>query len=279
MQEGPGAQGIEFAEDVVEQQHRCGSQAQRWPVRAPRAGGRGRASAAPPGRRGSATADRPGSARARPGGARPSTPHVGRPGPEPRAGPRAGVRTRNAGRPVRSRSAHRPAGRSGAPPAVPAARPAAPAPRPVAMPDSSSRASQTSRVTAASGRSVRPAVRSSALRCRSTLSTSSADRAALGSTTARVSSRKRRRSDGPARTTPMSSGENTVTRSASWRSPRRRTAWRLTCVRERPVADTSASMVSVRSSTRVSARRMARSVPRRTSASFGEPRNDCSVAR
>ena len=77
----------------------------------------------------------------------------------------------------------------------------------------------------------------------------------------------------------MSSGANTVVRKAWWRSSRRRTVCRLTRVRERPEADTSASMVIERASTRVSALRMARSVPRRTIASLGEPRNDCRVAR
>ena len=65
------------------------------------------------------------------------------------------------------------------------------------------------------------------------------------------------------------SGVNTVARRASCRSPRRRTRWRFTKAREGPDRESSASIVRVRPSTRVSARRMARSAPRRTMASRG----------
>ena len=66
-----------------------------------------------------------------------------------------------------------------------------------AVPAASSRASHTSRVLAdLGGRACRPGVRRSADRWRRIFSTSSAARAAFGSTTARVSSRNRRRSAG-----------------------------------------------------------------------------------
>ena len=117
------------------------------------------------------------------------------------------------------------------------------------------------------------------MRCRSIRSTSPAALAARGSTTERVSSRNRRLSPGPKRTMPMSSGEKTVVRRAWCRPSRRRTACRLTMVRDRPAPDSSASMVIERPSTTVWARRIDSVAPRLTIASLGDPRNDCREER
>ncbi len=71
---------------------------------------------------------------------------------------------------------------------------------------------------------------------------------------------------------------NTETRSEPSRSRARRSGWRLTCTRLRPVADSWASMSSSRPSRSASVRTTAKGAPRRTSASVGAPRNDASVA-
>lgn len=78
---------------------------------------------------------------------------------------------------------------------------------------------------------------------------------------------------------PRSSGEKTVTGTASARSRRDRTGWRFTWARERPWAATSASTSSGSPARVSSARITARSRPVRTIDSRWAPRKERWVPR
>ena len=242
-----GPDGVELGEHVVEQEDRGPCPHGPSPAGGRPGAGPGPRSAARPGRPGAGRRGRrwpgPASSRCGPdaGGRRGAGPRVGpRPGRRP-AGPptNAGRRGRHADPPAA------PAGQSGVGRRPRRGRARRPAPARAAassVPAVASRSSQTSRVVATSALARPPGLAQQ----RPALAQHPLDlvgqrRRPPGPSRPSASSRRSRRRAGPPWTTPRSSGLKTVTGTASARSRRARTGWRLTWARERPEVATSAS--------------------------------------